>query len=404
MALPLEGIRCLEWGIWHHGVAAGAMLGDLGAEVIKIEEPGRGDPGRGMDTLFGVPLSLPGGRNAFFEASHRNKKSITIDLKKPAGREVVYRLVRNVDVFYTNFRKSLARRLGLDYETLSRYNPRLIYAHASTYGPKGPDSEKRGFDWAGQARSGLMTVTGEPDMPPLPVGGGPIDQMGSITLAYGILVALLARERLGIGQEVHTSMLGSGMWLQYINVTSYLLRGREMSRHSRRRAPNPLGNYYRCADGKWLALLEVQSDRFWGDFCKALGIEELKDDPRFKDVKARRQNREELIAILDRIFATRTREEWLKIFEGYDFAYCPVNTISDLASDPQVLENEYIVDFEYPDLGKVKVMGLPVSLSRTPGRVRSPAPHLGQHTEEVLLEVGGYTWEEIARLREEGVI
>jgi len=402
---PLHGIRVLEWATWHQGAAgAGVLLGDLGAEVIKIEEPGGGDTIRGAREMFGVTALLPGGHNMFFEVSNRNKKSIALNLKHPKAREIVYRLVRKCDVFTTNFRPSVALRMGLDYQTLSRYNPRLIYANTTGYGVKGPYAERRAYDWIGLAHSGLMTATGERELPPQPIVGMTADQTGALTAAYGILAALVARERLGVGQEVRTSMLNSMLWLQYINISTTLLRGKSMRRASRTRAPNPLANYYRCADGRWLMLCHVQSDRFWGELCRAIGRPELEKDPRFEDMEKRRENREELISLLDEVFASRPREEWLKIFAGYDLIYSPINNIEELTADPQIQANEFITEFPHPVLGPVKVLKHPVEFSQTPAHMRSRAPELGEHTEEVLSEIGEYTWEEISRFREEGVI
>lgn len=401
--MPLQGIRVIDWTIFQQGPVVTAMLGDLGAEVIKIEERGRGDPGRGLSTVLG--LSLPRDRNYYFEANNRNKKSISLDLRKPQAREIVYRLVEKSDVFVQNFRKGVAERLGLDYETLSKYNPRLIYASATGYGPEGPESHRPSLDPVGLARAGFMNAASLAEQPPVYMQGGIADQMGAIMLAYGILAALVARERLGIGQKVDASHLGSMMWLQSLAIHAFLFEGKELPKWRRDRAANPIFNYYKCADGKWLFLSLLQPDRHWGNFCRAIGRPELEHDPRFADADRRRENRHELIAILDEVFATKTCREWMEILGQYpDFIFEPVNTYADLLEDPQVKANKYIVDVEHPSLGMVKMVGVPVQFSRTPARIRSPAPEFGQHTEEVLLEVCGYSWDEIAQLREEGVI
>lgn len=405
MSMPLEGIRVLDWTVWQQGPVATALLGDLGAEVIKIEERLSGDPGRGLRRVRGISPLLAGGRNFYFEYNNHNKKSIALDLKKEEAKEIVYRLAEVSDVFVQNFRQGVAARLGLDYGSLRRYNPRLIYATASGYGPQGPDRGKPAMDYQGLARSGIMTAIGEPDMPPLAMAGGIADQMGAIMLAYGILAALLARERLGIGQEVDVSHLGSMVTLQGLNVAASLLLGRELPRQYRNRADNPLWNHYRCKDGRWIALAHLQPDRYWADFCHALGIEHLENAPRFADMEKRAQNSPELIAILDEIFPTKTYQEWEKALqEKGDFIYTQIQSISDLAADPQVMENEYIVDFDHPTLGKVKMPGLPVRFSKTPGSIRTPAPELGEHTEEILKDVLKYSWEEIAHLKETEVI
>ena len=403
MALPLEGIRVIDWTIWQQGPVASAMLGDLGAEVIKIEERVGGDPGRGILRAAGADTS--GRPNWYFEANNRNKKSLTLDLKKPEAREIVYGLIEKSDVFVQNFRKGVAGRLGLDYQILSAKNPRLIYASASGYGPEGPDSADPSFDQLGLARSGIMMACGEPDMPPLGVAGGIADQMGAVMLSYGVLAALLAREQHGVGQQVDASHLGSMAWLQGLSLSMKLMMGIAMPRQARARAGNPLWNHYRCRDDKWLALGMLQPDRYWADFAAAIGRPELATDERFADLRSRARNAEACVGLLDEVFASRDRDEWMKTLrDGGDFIFTIVNTVDDLPTDPQVLANDYVVDFEHPQYGTIQVAGVPVRLSKTPGSVRAPAPEFGQHTEEVLQEVLGYDWDKISDLREREVI
>jgi crotonobetainyl-CoA:carnitine CoA-transferase CaiB-like acyl-CoA transferase len=213
-------------------------------------------------------------------------------------------------------------------------------------------------------------------------------------------VALVARERLGIGQRVDASHLGSMTWLQGLSVSARLMMGHAHPRMARQRAGNPLWNHYRCQDGKWLAVGMIQADRYWGDFTKAIGRPELASDPRFADMASRSKNCEACIAILDEVFAARPRAEWLDILRrGGDFIFTVVNTVDELPDDPQVLANQYIVDFDHPKFGPGQVVGVPVGLSETPGSVRAPAPEFGQHTEEVLTELLGYSWEEVGELR-----
>lgn len=405
MAGPLEGIRVLDWTQWQMGTVATAMLADLGAGVIHIEDRVRGDAGRGFRKTRGLSLELHHGRNAYFECNNRGKKSITVDLVKEKGKEVIYRLVENSDVFVHNFRQDVPERLGLDYETLCRYNHRLIYAAASGYGPRGPEAKEPVFDYLGQARSGIMNIVGEPEMPPLVLLGGIADQMGAIMTSYGILAALVARDRLGIGQKVDVSHLGSMIALQGLAIGLRLYIGQELPRENRKKTANPLWNYYKCKDGRWLALAMLQSDRYWPFVCRGLKIEHLEKDPKFENASAREENCEELASIMDKIFATRPGSEWMRILkEAGDIVCTPVQTISDLLNDPQVLANNYIVDCNHEVLGPVKVTGIPVQFSKTPGVVKCEAPEFGQHTEEVLTEVGGYSWEEIAELRKDEVI
>ncbi|MEE9202884.1 MAG: CoA transferase [Dehalococcoidia bacterium] len=402
---PLDGIRVLDWTIWQFGPMAAVMLADLGAEVIKIEQKEVGDPGRGLVRIRGIPTELPGGRNYYFETCNRHKKGIALDLKSPGASEVVYRLVANSDVFVQNFRTGVARRLGLDYATLSGHNPRLIYASASGWGPRGPESQEPAFDYLGLARSGFMFAAGEPEMPPLGLVGGISDQMGAMMLAHGVVVAVLARERFGVGQEVHVSHLSSMMALQGLSVSLACLLGQDFPRQARDRAWNPLWNHYRCQDGRWLALAHIQSDRYWAPLCQAVGRPELADDPRFATALDREQHAAEAVALLDEIFRERPAQEWVRFLKDRgDFIVTPINTIADLLSDPQVMENQYIREYDHPDMGRVRAAGPPVDLSATPAQVAFPAPHLGEHTEQVLQEVGGYTPQEIDSLRQQGVI
>jgi crotonobetainyl-CoA:carnitine CoA-transferase CaiB-like acyl-CoA transferase len=404
MDAPLKGIRIIDWTIWQQGPVATTMLADLGADVIKIEERERGDPGRGIVAAAGGSTER-GGRNFYFEANNRHKKSIALDLKHKEAREVVYRLAAKSDVFVQNFRKGVAARLGLDYASLRSHNPRLIYANSTGYGPEGPDSAEPSFDYLGQARSGIMNTHGVKGDEPIFITGGVADQMGAIMLAYGVLAALLARERYGVGQEVNASHLGSMMQLQGLNVSMRTIMGKEFGRNTRDEAFNPLWNHYRCADGKWLALAMLQPDRYWKDFCKTMGIAELAEDPRFTDLRTRGKNAPALIAMLDRKFAEKPRDEWMRLLKaGGDFIYTVVNSVTDLPEDPQVKANGYIVDHEIPGIGKTQLLGMAVGLSETPGNARGHAPELGEHTEAILTEMLGYSWDDVARMRESGVI
>jgi crotonobetainyl-CoA:carnitine CoA-transferase CaiB-like acyl-CoA transferase len=404
MAKPLDGIRVIDWTIWQQGPVCGTLLADLGAEVIKIEDRVEGDPGRGIGRIVGVDVtSRP---NFYFEANNRGKKSITLNLKKPEALEIVYRLTECSDVFLQNFRKGVAQRLRLDYATLRRRNPRLIYASATGYGTEGPESAEPSFDQMGLARSGIMMAAGEPDMPPLAIAGGIADQMGAVTLAYGVLAAIIARERHGVGQAVDASHLGSMMLLQGLSVSAKLMMGAAIPRFHRANAFNPLWNHYRCADGEWIMLGMIQPDRYWADLCRAVDRPDLADDPRFASHDARASNAAAAVAILDEVFATRPRDAWLEILRTApgDFIYTYVNSVSDLPDDPQVVENEYIVDFDHPQHGTTQVLGMPVRLSETPGDPRKAAPEFGQHTEEILTELLDYGWDDIAVLREKEVI
>ena len=406
MGGPLAGITVIEWAMFQNGPGAAYILGDLGAEVIKIEQPGVGDAGRGLVALYGDSMSLPGGRLVTFETANRNKKSITVNLRHEKGREVLFRLVRKADVFLTNFSPAVAKRCNADWTTLQKVNPRLIYGIASGFGSNGPDTNKRAFDTVAQAYSGLMHAMGDEDSPePVQAVGAIIDQAAASMLAFGITAALFARYQTGKGQKVETSMLGSSIHLQALAVNMALWQGRALRRHSRRRPPNPMGNFYQCADGKWLLLGEPQSDRFWGEFCEAIGRPDLKENPRFDSVRKRRANTE-LVSILDALFATKERDEWVHAFEQKQcrFVYSPILSMEEVGVLPQAILNRYLVDFEHPEMGRVKTIGFPIDFSETSCEIRNPAPQFGQHTEEVLSEMAGYTWEEIVQLKDVGAI
>jgi CoA:oxalate CoA-transferase len=404
MSGPLDGIRIVDWTIWQQGPVATQMLADLGAEVIKIEERERGDPGRGIVAVAGSS-TVKGGRNYYFEANNKHKKSIALNLKQPEAREIVHRLAARSDVFVQNFRKGVAQRLGLGYAELAALNPRIIYASASGYGPEGPDSGEPSFDYLGQARSGIMNAIGTGSTAPTYVYGGIADQMGAIMLAYGVLAALFARERTGIGQEVDASHLGSMMALQGLNVVARTIMGKEFPRNTRANAYNPLWNHYRCADDKWISLAMLQPDRYWKNFCEVVGKPELIEDPRFAEAKVRGKNSAAVVAIFDEVFAARPRDEWMRVLKGRgDFIYTIVNSVSDLPDDPQVRANGYVVEYDHPALGNLTLLGMPVKLSATPGEPHSHAPELGEHTELLLTEMLGYSWDDIARLREANVI
>jgi crotonobetainyl-CoA:carnitine CoA-transferase CaiB-like acyl-CoA transferase len=257
----------------------------------------------------------------------------------------------------------------------------------------------------GLARSGIMTAVGEPDLEPLNITGGIADQMGAIMLAHGIVVALLARERLGVGQEVDTSHLGSMMALQGLNVACRLTLGKEFKRYYRTKAVNPLWNHYKCQGEKWICLAMPQADRYWSDFCKALGIQELEKDERYANQRVRGKHAEELIAILDTVFASKPRDEWMRILKaGGDFIYTIVNSVNDLPDDQQMLANDYIVNYDHPTWGPIQVVGSPLILSKTPADPKAPAPEFGEHTEQILVDLLGYSWEDIGRLKETEVI
>ncbi|MBI2867813.1 MAG: CoA transferase [Chloroflexi bacterium] len=398
--MPLQAIKVVELAAFVFGPHAACHLGDMGAEVIKIEHPAGGDPSRGMAAIRSLPIA---GLNYLFEQDNRNKKSVTLDLRQAAGREIAYKLVERADVFVSNFQVEVLQRLGMDYETLAKINPRLVYALGSGWGLRGPDKDLQAFDFVAFARCGLMATMGEPDCPPPTALPGMGDHIAATTLAFGIMVALFHRQATGQGQLVHTSLLGSLIEAGSLNLQACLSSGQDVPRVARTSAANPLWNYYQTKDGRWLQLAMLQTDRHWPDLCQALSLQKLEYDSRFSSHQSRVANNVALISILDQVFADRTLDEWAVNFRGRNVIWGYVSTYAQVAQDPQVRENNHIVEFEHPAAGLIELVGLPVELDKTPGEIRLAAPELGQHTEEVLLSLG-YDWKAISELKESNVI
>jgi crotonobetainyl-CoA:carnitine CoA-transferase CaiB-like acyl-CoA transferase len=397
MADLLDGIRVLDLTVFQQGPYASSMLADLGADVIKIEGPDTPDPGRGFD--------LPGGNTEFhsyFQTLNRGKRGISLDLKTERGRAVLHRLVENADVFVSNVRYKALQRLGADYESLSAINPRLVYAHATGYGPEGPDADLGSMDMLGVARGGLMSVTGEPGGPPTRIGAPIGDHVGAICLGFGIMAALFHRMRTGEGQRLEGSLLAGQMVIQSHNITGALFAGKPPPRQ-KRGGPNPAWNIYQGSDAQWFAL-GMSRAKFWPGICTVIDRLEWATDERYASLESRLERRDELVGLLDEIFATKPAAEWVRLFSEANLMASMVNTYLDLGNDPQALINGYIAEVERPD-GKppVKMVGPPIIFSKTPGRIRGLAPEFGQHTEDVLREAG-YSWEEIGELSAAGVI
>ncbi len=395
MASALEGVRVLDLTIWQQGTYASALLADMGADVIKIEAPNSPDPGRRF--LFRRRVGL----SPYFESHNRGKRSLALDLKHPRGKEAFLRMVPHADVVLNNLRVGVMERLGLDYGTVSAANPGIIYAHASAYGPEGPDAELGSFDLLAQARGGIMSVNGEPDDPPLPIPVPQADQVGAIMGAYGIVVALFHRERSGEGQEMNVSLLGTQLALQSFNITAYLWSGHLPLRQPRG-AFGPTWTSYRCADDKYVALGMLEQ-RWWPDFCQAVEEPGLLEDPRYETAVERARNGPELIGYLDGVFARRPAREWVRRLREFGLLVDLVQDYEDISSDAQVAANGYIEEVERPGGEPIRMVGLPVRLSKTPCRIRGLAPRLGEHSREVLRDCG-FGEREVGELVAEGVV
>lgn len=405
MSGPLSGIKVVDCAQWLQGGAAGATLADLGADVIKVEDPRGGDPVRGW-LQIGAAQTHKVERNYYLELTNRGKRSITLNLGKEKAREVIYKLIERADIFIHNWRTGTPQKLGVDYETLCRCNSRLIYAEVTSWGTEGPLQAETAYEATAMARSGMLEMVRGRDMPPLIWPSGIGDLIGATTAVIGILAALQARQVLGRGQKVSTSLLASLIAIETAQFHAWLLAGAEFPKRDRATMGNPLYNHYRCADDKWLNLSMLQPDRYWPTFCQAMGLKQLEKDPRFENMAVRARNSEELIRLLDKVFVTKPRAEWLQCFEQQGpgrLVYAPIQSVAEAVADPQVVANEYIVNFDHPVFGPIRTVGFPWNFSETPPALRRPAPELGQHTEEILQEVG-YTREEIVRLKEQNII
>jgi crotonobetainyl-CoA:carnitine CoA-transferase CaiB-like acyl-CoA transferase len=400
MTMALEGIKVVEVSTWVAAPICGALLAEFGADVIRVE-PLQGDPVRGL-----IPRGSQASPafNYWWEMWNRSKRGMALDIGTPGGREIVHRLAAQSDIFLTNLRPNVLARADIGYEKIRDLNPRAIYAHITGYGPKGPETERPSFDaLAFWIRGGFPSILGEPDSPPVPLEGAIGDHpTGGLALA-GILLALYARERTGRGQKVDVSLLGSGCWINGVDLQWALAFGKDHDRVSRKRTANPLSNSYRAGCGRWLRFCMMDSDRYWTTFCKALDRPDLEHDPRFKSSAERWNNCEELISLLEEIIGARTLEEWTPVFDGYKLPWDAVKSMTEVAQDPCVLANDYVTEYEHFSGQRVRAPACPVQLSGTPAQVRGGAPEHGQHNEEVLLELG-FGWDDIASLKEKRAI
>jgi formyl-CoA transferase len=393
---PLDGIRVLDLTRVLAGPYCTMFLGDLGAEVVKVEQPGVGDDTRG----WGPPFV--GGESAYFLCVNRNKKSITVDLKSQDGVGLLRRLAERADVLIENFRPGAMERLGLGEKDLRANNPRLIYASLSGFGADGPMSDAPGYDLIVQAWGGLMSITGMPEGDPTKVGVAIIDLVAGLMLGKAIVSALFAREQLGIGQKIDTSLLEAEVAC-LINVGSnYLIEGKIPERWGNAHSSIVPYQSFKTTDG--YVVIGVASEGIWRRFSTAIGRSELADDPRFAKNSDRVQNRDVLIAALSEIFLGRKTDAWMKLLNEAEVPCAPVQTIDQVFKAPQVLHREMLVKVEHPTAGTVPMAGIPVKFSATPASIRLAPPILGQHTEEVLTSWLGIERAEIEELKRKSVL
>jgi len=396
MAMPLEGVTVLDLSHALAGPFCSTMMADFGARVIKVEPSGAGDIAR----AWGPPL--PGDETSYFVSLHRNKEGIEINLKHPRGKELFFELIEKADVLLENYRVGALAKLGLAYEAARERNPRIIYCSISGFGQDGPYRDRAALDLILQAESGMISVTGEPGGRGVRCGVSVADLTAGMYAAFGIMLALRARESTGRGQHIDVSMLEGQLSLLGIMIGSYLADGQ---------LPEPMGTAYKAllpyqtfrTKTRDLALA-VGSEKLWKVFCPAIGCPELTDDPRFRTNAERAKNRDALIAKLQEVFLTRPYEEWEAALLDKGIPIGAINSLAEVVEHPQVVARQSLVEMEHPRAGKVKMVGAPIRLSETPGSVRTPAPTLGEHTDDVLMELLALGAEDIAKLRAEGAI
>jgi crotonobetainyl-CoA:carnitine CoA-transferase CaiB-like acyl-CoA transferase len=380
---PLEGVNVVELGVWVAGPAAGGILADWGADVIKIEPP-TGDPAR----MFGRMLGIEDGISPPFEMDNRGKRSVVLDLKTDDGRASAFELLSGADVFLTNVRPAALRRAGLDFETVASRNPRLVYGLITGYGERGPDADRAAYDVAAfWARAGLAHLLTRPGETPPFQRGGMGDHSAGMTLAAAVCAALVARARTGKGQLVSTSLYRQGAYTVSFDLNTFLMTGHSIAIGQRETMGNPCMNNYTAGDGRRFWIVGLQGDRHWPALCRAVGRPEWLADPRFDTGRSRAANAVVLIGELDEIFAAKPLDDWAKVFAGEsDFFWSPINSIEDVVADDQFHAAGGVVYVPDGDAG-APMVATPADFHGTPWEPRSAAPKLGEHTDEILAEL-----------------
>ena len=403
---PLDGITVLDLTRVLSGPYCTMLLADMGARVIKVEQPGKGDDTRGWGPPFLYPIAQePGtdvdgrGESAYFLSINRNKESVTLDFKHPEGREVLDRLIAKSDVLVENFRPGTLTKLGLDYETLAKKHPRLIYCSISGFGHTGPRWRQPGYDAIMQAEGGLMSITGTPDGAPVRLGVAIVDIVSGMFAAYGVAMALLARERTGKGQEVDLAMLDATVALLTYQAGNYFASGKVPARLGNRHPSIVPYETFTASDGEFV--LAVGNDDQWRTFC---GVAGLPEDERFATNRQRVSDYDALRPVIADQLRTRPRQYWIDALARAGVPCGSVRRFDELFADPQLDAREMIAMVEHATIGPLKALGVPVKLSDTPGAVHTAPPTLGQHTDAVLRHDLGFTADAIAALRRQQVI
>lgn len=395
MTGPLSGLKVVEVGVAMAGPFCAMMLGDYGAEVVKIERVGAGDDSRHWPPYF------PGHLGHYYASANRNKESIALNLKTPAGAAVARRLMLQADIVVDNYRIGALARAGLDYESLAAENPRLIYCAVSGFGATGPRSGDPANDLFMQAYAGGMSITGEPGRGPVKMGLSVADLGAGMLATIGVLMAVEARHRTGRGQRVDTSLLEGQMAMLSYHLTNYFSTGRPPQPGGSGNTVSVPYQAFLAADA-WM-VVAVFNDRMFRDFCQAVERPDWADDPRFSRSPARSQNHEVLIALIGAVLAQHPVAYWEQRLAAANVPCSPVNTIDRIATEPQVAAREMVVEIDVPRTGPIKMAGLPVKLTETPGAIRRPPPRLGEHSDAVLRRVG-YSEAEIRAMGESGAV
>jgi formyl-CoA transferase len=398
---PLEGVRVVEVASWTFVPGAGAIMADLGADVIKVEPP-TGDPQRALRNAINADDSSP---NPFLHVPNRGKRSMTLDLGSEAGLATLLKLTKTADVFLTSYLPKVRTKLGIDVDDLRADNPRLIYVRGSGWGASGPMADAGGFDSAAAwSAAGIQHKLTEPGAAaPVPQPAAFFDLQGSSAIAGAVGMALYRRERTGEGGVIDVSLLNTGMWTMGPDLAATAAGGAELPRPNRLDAPNPIVNLYRTSDDRWLNLVCLQADRFWAELCELIGRPELADDERFRDAGSRFVNRAACIAELDKAFGARTMDEWKTVLANFSGVWSAAATFDEVCESQQVAENGYLPTVTGSDGVEFRLVSPPYQFDGTPGVPAGPAPELGQHTEEVLSEAG-WDWDEISALRDAGAL
>jgi crotonobetainyl-CoA:carnitine CoA-transferase CaiB-like acyl-CoA transferase len=392
----LDGIRVLDLSRIIAGPFCSQILGDMGAEVIKVEQPGVGDDSR----TWGPPFQ--NGESVYFFCINRNKKSVTVDMKDPRGKAIIRELAKRSDVLLENFKPGTLAKLGLDWEDLRPVNPRLIFCSISGFGRTGPYAERGGYDVIVQAVGGLMGITGEPDGPPVKVGVAMTDICTALYAHGAILAALYARGRTGEGQRIDVSLLETQI-AALINIAStYLNAGEIPGKWGTAHVNIVPYQAFKMRDG--YMLIGAANDRLWVKLCEAIGLPEVGHDPKYATNAQRVQHREEIIRLLEARLATRTRQEWESILSPLGIPCGPINRMDEVFADPQVRHLQMVLEATHPQVGTIRMVRNPVTFSLTPVDLRQAPPRLGEQTEEVLRDLLGYSAADVAALRAAGVV